>query len=71
MEVLAIKNTGTHCKGVIYNLPEHEAIEGIAGGLFVNKVLNNLMSEEVEKPEEQETYHSDGSDKEVTKSTKK
>jgi cation transport regulator ChaC len=63
MEVLAIKNTGTHCKGVIYNLPEEEAIEGITRGLFVNKVLNNLMNEEVEKPEEQETYHSDGSEK--------
>jgi uncharacterized protein YbbC (DUF1343 family) len=71
MEVLAIKNTGTHCKGVIYNLPEEEAIEGITCGLFVNKVLNNLINEEVEMLEQQETYYSDGSDKEVTKSTKK
>lgn len=63
MEVLAIKNTGTHCKGVVYYLPEKEAIEGIASGLFVNKVLNNLMNDEVEKPEQQETYYSDGSDK--------
>ena len=63
MEVLAIKNTCTHCKGVIYNLPEHEAIELIADGLFVNKVLNNLINEEVEMPEQQETYHSDGSQK--------
>lgn len=63
MEVLAIKNTGTHCKGVIYNLPEEEAIEGIACGLFVNKVLNNLMSQELEKPEQQEIYHSDESGK--------
>jgi cation transport regulator ChaC len=71
MEVLAIKNTGTHCKGVVYYLPEEEAIEGIAGGLFVNKVLNNLMNVDAEKPAQQETYHADGSDKEVTKSTKK
>lgn len=63
MEVLAIKNTGTHCKGVIYNLPEHEAIELIAGGLFVNKVLNNLMNVDAEKPEEQETYSLDSSEK--------
>ena len=63
MEVLAIKNTCTHCKGVLYNLPEEEAIEGITRGLFVNNVLNNLMNEEGEMPEQQETYHSDGSGK--------
>lgn len=71
MEVLAIKNTSTHCKGVVYDLPEDEALKGISERLFVNITLNNLMNVDAPKPEEQTTYSSDGSDKEVIVKTKK
>ena len=71
MEVLAIKNTRTHCKGVVYDLPEAEALKGISEHLFVNTTLNALMNVDAPKPEQQTTYSSDGSDKEVVVKPKK
>lgn len=71
MEVLAIKNTRTHCKGVVYDLPEEEALKGISEYLFVNTTLNALMNVDAPKPEQQTTYSSDGSDKEVVVKPKK
>lgn len=71
MKVLAIKNTSTHCKGVHYELPEDEALKGISEHLFVNATLNALMNVDAPKPEEQTTYSSDGSDKEVVVKPKK
>ena len=71
MRVLAIKNTNTHCKGVVYDLPEDEAVKGISEHLFVNETLNALMDKNAPKPEEQTTYSSDGSDKEPVVKPKK
>lgn len=71
MEVLAIKNTSTLCKGLVYDLPEEEALKGISEHLFVNTTLNALMNVDAPKPEEQTTYSSDGSDKEPVVKPKK
>lgn len=71
MKVLAIEMTPTYCKGVEYEIPDEEAVKGIKDGLFVNATLNALMDVNAPKPEEQTTYNSDGSDKEVVVKPKK
>lgn len=71
MKVLAIEMTSKHCKGVEYDLPEDEAIKGIQDEIFVNATLNALMDENAPKPEEQTTYHSDGTDKDSVVKPKK
>lgn len=71
MEVLAIKNTVTHCKGLVYDLPEEEALKGISERLFVSKTLNSLMNPNAPAQEEQTTYSSDGSDKKPVVKNKK
>jgi len=60
MQVIAIKMTPKHCKGVKYEVSEEEAIKGIQEGVFQNAALNTIIDNEHEK---QETYHADGSDK--------
>ena len=60
MKVLAIKMTETHCKGLVYDLSEEEAVNGIAEGRFQSTGLNAIIDKQHER---QETYHADGSDK--------
>ena len=64
MKVLAIKMTPTHCKGVVCDLPEEEALKGIEAGLF-HQDLPSAIDALINGPEQeqQETYHADGSDK--------
>jgi hypothetical protein len=60
MKVLAIKMTPTHCKGVVYDLNDADAVLGIETGVFQNVALNAIIDNQ---HEQQETYHVDGSDK--------
>jgi len=74
MKVKAIQMTSTHCKGMVYDLPETEALKGIDAGLFYQdlpSVIDAIINNEGSINEQQETYHADGSDKIVNKPKKK
>ncbi len=74
MKVKAIKMTSTHCKGVVYDLTEQEALTGINAKLFeqdLPSVINDILTNKGTINEQQETYHSDGSDKNGDKPKKK
>jgi hypothetical protein len=74
MKVLAIKMTSTHCKGMVYDLPEDEAMKGIEAGLFFQDLpsaIEAIINNEGSINEQQKTYNSDGSDKTGEKPKKK